>query len=170
MKKNYSLITIRNAVKVYLNGHDSLRSVAKRFNISKTTLNRWVAKYKEHGLKAFLETCTNYSLEFKMDVINYMYDTGASIEETAAKFNVSSSGVVNNWLKLYETQGIDALLIKNKRERLSMVKKKQVQNDKTTDKSLQAENERLRMENAYLKKLHALIQEKEKLQNKKKHK
>ena len=39
-----------------------------------------------------------------------------------------------------------------------------------TKEALLAENERLRMENAYLKKLNALVQEKERLQNKTKHK
>jgi transposase len=39
-----------------------------------------------------------------------------------------------------------------------------------SQEALLAENERLRMENAYLKKLHAFIQEKEKVQNKTKRK
>jgi transposase len=39
-----------------------------------------------------------------------------------------------------------------------------------SEKALRKENERLRMENAYLKKLQALIQEKEKRQNKSKRK
>lgn len=39
-----------------------------------------------------------------------------------------------------------------------------------SEQALQAENERLRAENAYLKKLHALIQEREKSPNKTKRK
>jgi transposase len=75
-----------------------------------------------------------------------------------------------NWRYLFETQGMDALQPK-KKERPSMKKEtKKSQRVEGSQEALLAENERLRMENAYLKKLHALIQEKEKLQNKTKRK
>ena len=75
-----------------------------------------------------------------------------------------------NWKHLFETQGIDALQPK-KKGRPSMKKEtKKNQPVEGSEEALQAEIERLRMENAYLKKLNALVQEKEKSQNKTKRK
>ena len=119
---------------------------------------------------AFKEAYTNYSIEFKMDVLNYINEMGASIEEATAVFNIPASSTVSNWKHLFETQGIDALQPKTK-GRPSMKKEtKKNQPVEGSEEALQAEIERLRMENAYLKKLNALVQEKEKLQNKTKRK
>ena len=150
---------------------EPLRNTAKKYNVSKTMLQRWVAKFQKHGVAAFQEAYTNYSIEFKMDVLNYINEMGASIEEATVVFNIPSSSIVWNWKHLFETQGIDALQPKVKGRPPSM--KKQPKNNQPvegSEEALQAENERLRMENAYLKKLHALIQEKAKSQNKTKHK
>lgn len=170
MAEKYSIETKLAAVNAYLNGVESIREVAKKYNVSKTMLHRWVAKFEKHGSEAFQVTYTNYSFEFKMDVLNYMNETGASIEDVTAVFNISSAGVVWNWKKLAEKQGIDALKPKTK-ERLTMKKEpKKKQLVEGSKQSLEAEIEQLRMENAYLKKLQALIQEKEKSTNKTKHK
>ena len=99
-----------------------------------------------------------------------MNETGVSTEEASAVYNIPSPSTVWKWRHLVETQGIDALKSK-KKGRPSM--KKESQNNQPaegTKEALRAENERLRMEVAYLKKLHALIQEKEKLQHKTKRK
>jgi transposase len=170
MTKIYPLDIKLAAVNDYLDGASSIRETAKKYGVSKTMLHRWVAKFQNHGTDGFQVTYTNYSFEFKMDVLNYMNETGASIEEATAVFNISSSSVVWNWKQLLETHGIDALkpIVK---ERLAM--KKTSKNNlpiKGSEEAVQAELEQLRMENAYLKKLHALILEKEKLQNKTKHK
>lgn len=162
----HSLETKLEAINAYLNGNDSIRSIARKYKVSKSVFHRWVARYTEHGIEGFKESCTNYSMEFKMDVINYMNETGASTEEASVVFNIPSSSTVWNWKHLFEMQGIDALQPK-KKGRPSMKKElKESQPVKGNQESLLVENERLRMENAYLKKLHALIQEKEKLQNK----
>ena len=117
-------------------------------------------------MAAFQGTYTNYSVEFKMDVINYINEMGASIEEATTVFNIPASGTVWNWVHLFETQGIDALQRKMK-GRPSMKKEiKKTQPVEGSQEALLAEIERLRMENAYLKKLNALVQEKERLQNK----
>ena len=49
-----------------------------------------------------------------MDVLNYINDTGASIEEATAVFNVSSSALVQKWKHLFEVNGKDALKTKDK--------------------------------------------------------
>ncbi|WP_430002993.1 helix-turn-helix domain-containing protein [Metabacillus fastidiosus] len=166
----YSLETKLTAVHAYLNGTESFKVTAQKQNVNMTMLKKWVAKFREHELAAFQTTYTNYSVEFKMDVLNYINEMGASIDEAALAFNIPASTTVGNWKDLFETQGIDALLPK-KKERPPMNKKpKKDQLIEGLEETLQAENERLRMENAYLKKLHALIQEKEKSQNRTKRK
>ena len=166
----YSLEIKLNAIQDYLKGVESFKDTAKRHNVSTTMLKKWVAKYRQHGLEAFRETYTNYSVEFKMDVIHYINEMGASINETTTVFNIPDSGTVWNWKRLFETQGIDALQPK-KKVRPSMKKEsKKTQPVEGSPEALLAEIERLRMENAYLKKLNALVQEKERLQYKTKRK
>jgi transposase-like protein len=166
----YLLETKFAAVQAYLNNVGSYKDIALEYNVDPTMLVVWVALFRNHGLAGFQESYTNYSIEFKMDVLNYMNETGASTREASAVFNIPSPSTVWKWQNIYETQGIDAFQPK-KKGRPSM-KKEPKKNPpiQGSDEELMAENERLRMENAYLKKLHALIQEKEKSQFKKKRK
>ncbi len=98
-----------------------------------------------------------------------MIETGTSLIETAAVFNIPAPSTILRWKKLLEKQGIRALQSKNG---ASIYEKdtKKTQPVEGSQEALLAEIERLRMENAYLKKLNALVQEKEKLQNKTKRK
>ncbi|WP_066235707.1 helix-turn-helix domain-containing protein [Metabacillus fastidiosus] len=166
----YSLETKLTAVHAYLNGTESFKVTAQNQNVNMTMLKKWIAKFREHGLAAFQTTYTNYSVEFKMDVLNYINEMGASIDEAALAFNIPASTTVGNWKDLFETQGIDALLPKKKGRPPMNKKPKKDQLIEGSEEALRAENERLCMENAYLKKLHALIQEKEKSQNRTKRK
>ncbi|BDG48676.1 MULTISPECIES: helix-turn-helix domain-containing protein [Parageobacillus] len=68
----YSLETKLAAVRAYLEGGDSFQVTAQKHNVSVSMLKKWVMKYREHGSEAFQKMYTNYSMEFKMDVINYM--------------------------------------------------------------------------------------------------
>lgn len=103
-----------------------------------------------------------------------MNDHGTSINETAAIFNIPSPSRVRKWFIDYEAEGMDGLILKQK-GRPSMKKENQKQTQKGLPvegsvEALQVEIERLRMENAYLKKLNALVQNKEKSPNKTKRK
>ena len=102
MTKKYSLETKLAAAQYYLNGSDSIRVTANKFNISKTMLHRWVKRFELHGAKGLEErSYTNYSVKFKMDVLNYINETGASVEEAAVVYNISGS-LVYNWKHLNE--------------------------------------------------------------------
>ncbi|MGM7724607.1 IS3 family transposase [Metabacillus sp. Hm71] len=162
----YSLETKIEAVKAYIDSVDSFKVIAQKYNVNISMLKRWVAKFREHGLEAFQENYTNYPVEFKMDVINYMNETGASTEETSAVYNIPSSSTVWKWKNLFETQGIGALQPKTK-GRPSMKKgSKENQPLQGSEEALRAENEQLRMENAYLKKLPCLNSRKGKVTEK----
>jgi transposase len=166
----YSLETKLEAVYDYLDSTESIRDIAQKYNVSKSLLNIWVTKFRQHGLAAFQKTYTNYSVEFKMDVLNYINDMGASIEEATSVFNIPTSSTVWKWKHLFDMKGIDALQPTAK-GRPSMKKEpKKNQPAEGTEEALRTEIERLRMENAYLKKLQALIQEKARSQNKTKRK
>ncbi len=95
-----------------------------------------------------------------------MAQSGISLMDTAAIFMFPSFTTVYQWKKQFELGDLDALEPK-KKGRPSMKNKNTKQDTKTIPaegsvEALQAELARLRMENAYFKKLNALVQNKEK--------
>lgn len=167
MSRKYTFELKRNAVEHYLNTNDSFKVTARKYKINYSLLKEWVARAKEQGIDSLKSKCTRYDIRFKMDVLNYMNNTGASPLQAAAMFNIPSASTVRKWRRVLESQGIDALRQSSKG--YSTVKKKEdiapkEKQNVNSQNDLRKEIEYLRMENAYLKKLHALIQEKEKSQ------
>lgn len=169
----YSTELKLKAVLAYLQGTASFKTIADQFNISLSPLKDWVAQYKANGAESFQSSYTNYDFNFKMDIINYINDFGVTPNEAAAIFNIPSPSTVHKWVKLFNTVGIDALESKKKgrpsmkKESMKPTKQSQAEG---SDEDLKARIKRLEMENAYLKKLNALVQNKEKSPNKIKHK
>ncbi len=161
----YSYELKLQAVLAYLDGKESMRAIAKRFNISKTPLLNWIALYKENGVQGLIPNYTNYDIQFKMDVLNYMSEFGASLTQTAAVYNIPSPSTIHQWQRQVDFSGVDALLPK-KKGRPSMKKETNKQPKQApvegSPEALQARIKQLEMENEYLKKLNALVQNKEK--------
>ncbi len=163
------------AVERYLNGYESLKTVAKSMGINPSTIKEWVKLYEVNGSRGLEKSYTSYSLQFKMDVLNYMNETGASLRETASVFNIPAKSSLTVWRRLFEAGGIEALESK-KKGRPPMKKKPNHQASPTTEsmpesvEALKAKVRQLEMENAYLKKLKSLVQEQEKLQTRSKRK
>lgn len=146
----------------YLNNDMSLKKTAKHFNIgSKTTVLYWVKKYEKHGTKGLIqEKATSYTGEFKQNVIEYMNINHLSLQETAFHFNLGSHNLVSKWVRIYYEEGPQALYEEHRgRPRNMSSKQKNKNSNKMLEEDLIAENQRLRMENEYLKKLNALVQE-----------
>ncbi|WP_157277501.1 IS3 family transposase [Paenibacillus taiwanensis] len=150
------------AVLEYLKGKKSYRTIADERNMSSAPIKRWVARFKEHGVAGLISTYTNHDVQFKMDVLYYMKEHGASVNETATRFNLSTDATILRWIKQYEAGGMSALISKKKGR--PSVKKETSVNKQTKKRvlvdgsleALQEEVKRLRMENSYFKKVEYL--------------
>ena len=171
----YTVEVKLQAVERYLTGNESYKTIAESIGAAKSQVITWVKLFEAQGEKGFKKGYTSYSSGFKLDVLNFMNETGASFRETASTFNITSPSTVYRWEQLLKSKGLDALEPK-KKGRPSMKKEtKKIESQKSISaegsiEALQAKIERLEMENAYLKKLNALVQLQEKLQTKSKRK
>ena len=143
----------------------SQKEYASQMGVTRAQFQFWLKLYELHGEEAFKNIYTNYPVPFKLNVLNYMVQSGASLMDTAALFKIPSYTTVYTWQKQIESGGLDALEPKSK-GRPSMKKEankqlKQVVVEGSTE-ALQARIKQLEMENEYLKKLNALVQSKEK--------
>ncbi|MDF9762209.1 transposase [Peribacillus simplex] len=74
----------------------------------------WVRLYQIQGADGFKKSYTSYSAEFKIDVLNYMNETGISSYDAAAMFTISSPALIRTWRNNFNAYGLDALISKKK--------------------------------------------------------
>ena len=98
-----------------------------------------------------------------------MHTNHLSATETAIHFNLGTHSVVLKWECIYYEEGPQGLYKERRGRNKNMSSKPRKKKlSKEVEEDLIAENQRLRMENEYLKKLNALVQERIKRENKKK--
>lgn len=162
-------------IKFYEKGY-SISSLAKKFNVADNTIERIERQYREHGIESFKEKGNNskYPADFKMEIINRVL-SHESIKGIASELCIND-GLIHSWIKRYKELGYNGL-IEKKKGRLPKMKPKTKEikiNDTSMDekdnriKELEERNAQLEMENDLLKKLRALVQQRQKQQDKKK--
>ena len=140
-------------------------SSTKYFNISSLeTVRRWCKHYEIHGVVGIVKNKNNkYDGKFKQKVVEYMHENHLSASETAIYFNLPQEGAVLKWERIYYEEGPQGLYLERRGRRKNMSSKPRKKKiSKENEEDLIAEVQRLRMENAYLKKLQALVQERTK--------
>ena len=105
-----------------------------------------------------------YTGEFKQMVVESMMRDKLSYKETARQFEIPCDKRVADWERVYLTEGPEGLYIE-RRGRGNTGRPSEL--PKQVEEDLLAEVQRLRAENAYLKKLQALVLERERHQRKK---
>jgi len=132
------------------------KSLQKKYGIHHSLINQWISQYELTG--NFTKPNRNYSGEFKLKVLNYQQEHHLSDPQTALIFQIPGQGTICAWRKKYITGGTEALFQKQGR-RSNMPKKSLLPNKPREEWTKDEELAYLRMENEYLKKLTALIQE-----------
>ena len=151
----------------YLASHDGYQAVAQRHGMANRSLvERWVLAYRLHGDTGLSRKRSRYGADFKLSVLQHMWENRLSITETAAKFDIRRYSTVGDWERAYRTGGVDALTppLAPRLKKMTIPTTKPEAppgEDKRSREDLMAELEYLRMENAYLKKVRALVQAKQ---------
>lgn len=146
-------------LKAYLNGEGGYATLAKRFNIpSHNTVKKWVEMYKAFGESALERKWKNktYTVQFKLDALNYKLTTGKSYQDVAIHFDMTEPSLLARWYQTWSKDGVEGLSRPKGRPSMSKKKSSKSKIKLTREQELEKEIELLRAENAYLKKLRAL--------------
>ena len=161
--KRYSKELKELAVKDYISGEFSQREVVKKYELTnKSVLQRWINKYNGHreikattkGMSQSMTKGRVTSWKERIEIVLYCIAQNNDYQQAAEVYNVSYQQVYQ-WVKKYESGGENAL--KDRRGRKKLEEELTLEDRaKLSMKKLEVENERLRAENAFLKKLEEL--------------
>lgn len=156
-----------DAVKAYKKGAGGLRATAEAQGVHVDSLRKWVAGYSALGAAGVVrKKRTNYDLEFKLEVLRRVSDEGISCRQAAARFDIRRPDQVAEWRRLHALHGAAALQ-PGWRQQTKMIKTPGQRDgegapadDQRSREELLRDLQKLRMENAYLKKAQALARTK----------
>ena len=161
-----------SVVQQYEAGEQGFISLAAQCGVDRATIRRWVNSYRQHGISGLRKKFSHYSAQFKLGVLQRIQREELSALQAIALFDIrGGAGVITAWQRLYHAGGLPALEPKPRgRRKMSPTKPTlppDVPRDSRNLEDLRKENEYLRAEVAYLKKLRALLQAKEQAAQKK---
>lgn len=145
-----------------INKHQlSVDEAAQKYGVNRTSVRKWLDLYNLYGAEGLIAPKNFYTGEFKRQVIEDMHNNNLSARETGLKYQVSHATILN-WERKYSEGGFEALQsltgFASKLEAPSKGRPRKFMEQAEED--LATEVQRLRMENDYLKKLKALVQQK----------
>lgn len=149
---------------------EAIESLALEFNMNAHSLIYLIKLLKRHGYN-ILRNGKNryYSKEFKEIAINRVLIGKESINSVAIDIGLIGHNILSNWIKKYKENCYNVIENKKGRKSKTMTKTKKSKKVLTKEDKIKELEEKilyLEAENEYLKKLEALIQEREQ-QNKK---
>ena len=149
------------AVLDYLSGNSSMFDICQKYKISTTSLLRqWIMVYNDShkelkstgsGRNKPMTKGRKVTFDEKIDIVHFCIANGKDYYAAMDKYNVSYQQVYS-WVRKYEQNGADGLIDRRGKAKseseLTELDKLRIEN-----KRLAAENHRIEMENAILKKL-----------------
>lgn len=158
---NYETEFKLQVVESFLAGDGGAKLLARRWSVPEEKIRTWVSHYRLHGLDGLRPKRSIYSAQFKLQVLSHQGREQLSSRQVAAIYDIRNPNQVVVWRRQLDTTGVAALESKQRgRPNMKSTRCLPVSPGTVTTAStreLREENERLRGEVAYLKKLYALI-------------
>lgn len=144
------------------------KELEKKYNVAQRGLRYIVKLIDTHGKEIIRKTSNNkYSVELKKEMIDKVLLERQSIIQTSLEYGLPSFATLSIWIANFKKNGYN--IVENPRGRRTMERKPKKKEELSELEKLKIENEYLRTENAYLKKLREL-RLKEKISQKEKQK
>ena len=163
MRRKFSIDFKLKIVRRHLEDFIGIDALSSETLIDRSLIRRWVRFYELYGVSGLGRSRNaHYSATFKLKVVKSV-SSGMSIREAAREFNIAAESSVIQWRDNYEKSGILGLenRPRGRPKTMSNYKRKKRKTNKplTREEELLEQIEYLKAENAILKKLDALIQE-----------
>lgn len=159
--RTFDLRFKKKVVRAYLSGDGGYKILAARYHIADSLVRKWVGAYQHHGNAGLVRQRGQYTHEFKLEVLHRLAAEQLSCRELAAIYNIGNPHSIRMWQQRHErgeprlpqrSSALDnPVPTKKKTSPRSPVAEQSDQSD-----CLLRENQRLRAEIAYLKKVNAL--------------
>jgi hypothetical protein len=159
----YNSLFKQQVIEFYLQSGKNRSLTSKHFQLADRTLQCWIKQFNHNGINglAVLGKKRHYSPEFKLNVVQAVKNGQFSAETTCLYFGIANSATVSQWLQAFDKQGINSLLPKPKgRSTIKPQYPKMPPKPKTEEERLKYRILELEAENAILKKLQELNQQK----------
>lgn len=88
-------------VEEYLAGLKTMSQITYELDINYSTIQEWVRKYKQFGIKGLLteRINTKYSDEIKTKAINDFRNVNGSLRDICIRYKISSHSILRKWIK-----------------------------------------------------------------------
>ncbi len=160
MKKYQTEFKLK-VVKSFLSGEGGAKLLARQWSVPEEKIRTWVSHYQLHGIDGLRPKRSAYSAQFKLQVLSHQDRKQLSSRQVAAVYDIRNPNQVVVWRRNLDEGGVEALG-NRRQQRTNMMPERRSPEPPSTvitesAQALREENERLRAEVAYLKKLQALI-------------
>ncbi len=155
-------------VEQYLTGAAGFTTVAREHGVPRSLLQRWVAFFRQYGVEGLRSKSVTYDGKFKLTVLQHMWENDLSFSQVSVVYDIRDQCAVSKWQRNYDAGGpaglgVDlTLTIEDMPSSVKKVKQPDpsIPDSEKSHEDLLAELNWMRMENAYLKKLKALVEAK----------
>ena len=148
----YSPTKIQEVCASILIGKESMSHVSRRLGLDIKEVVVWCALFREYGADVFT-SMQDFDASARERIVEDHLRNGLSLTQTCVKYKILRRATLRNWIHLYKSGS--PLLMKQRKKRDEPVKS----DAELRIEELERELLLARAENAYLKKLRALMQE-----------
>jgi transposase len=160
----------KEIIRLYDEEHYGYPTIAKKYNVRVTTISRIVRRYKLHGESSLIKQKNRkFPADLKFEIISRAMN-GESKKSLGIKYMIQEAQIIL-WLKKYEEFGYNGLIDKPKGRPPDMKKEKKAIDPNDKDAVIKSQADRileLEAEVEALKKLRALVLQRNEQQTKKK--